>query len=147
MTQNLRTTRQTLLAAALLAGMALAAPLSHAQGTKVLKLGGLLTVTGPNASLGKEGVGGLEYAVKTVNASGGVTIGADTYTVQLVNIDDESKAERTAAAVEKLLAERVPLIFMTPASTTTLAVLPIMEKGKTVALNFIAAAPAVIAPE
>ena len=147
MTQNLRTTRQTLLAAALLAGMALAAPLSHAQGTKVLKLGGLLTVTGPNASLGKEGVGGLEYAVKTVNASGGVTIGADTYTVQLINIDDESKSERTAAAVEKLLAERVPLIFMTPASTTTLAVLPIMEKGKTVALNFIAAAPAVIAPE
>ena len=146
MTQIRQSARRTFIAAAVLAAASMAAPLAHAQ-AKVLKIGGLLTVTGPNASLGKEGLGGLEYAVKTVNASGGVTIGADTYTVQLVNIDDESKAERTAAAVEKLLADRVPLIFMTPASTTTLAVLPIMEKAKTVALNFIAAAPAVIAPE
>ena len=146
MTQIRQSARRTFIAAAVLAAASMAAPLAHAQ-AKVLKIGGLLTVTGPNAALGKEAVGGLEYAVKAVNASGGVRIGADTYTLQLLNIDDESKAERTVAAVEKLIAERTPVIFTAPASTTTLAVLPIMEKAKTVALSFIAAAPAVIAPE
>lgn len=146
MTTTHQGTRRTLLAVAVLVAASMAAPLAHAQ-AKVLKIGGILTVTGPNAALGKEAVGGIEYAVKTVNASGGVRIGADTYTLQLVNIDDESKAERTAAAVEKLIAERMPVIFTSPASSTTLAVLPLMEKAKIVGLTFIAAAPAVISPE
>ena len=71
--------RREFLAAAVIATF-LAPPLVVAQSTKVLKLGGLLTVTGPNASLGKEGLGGLEYAAKLVNAVGGVKItepGAD----------------------------------------------------------------------
>jgi branched-chain amino acid transport system substrate-binding protein len=139
--------RREFLAAAVIATF-LAPPLVVAQSTKVLKLGGLLTVTGPNASLGKEGLGGLEYAAKLVNAAGGVKIGPDMYTVQLINIDDESKAERTAAAVEKLISlDKTPVIFTTPASTTTLAILPALEKSKTVGMGFIAAAPAVISPE
>jgi branched-chain amino acid transport system substrate-binding protein len=139
--------RREFLAAAVIATF-VAPPLVVAQSTKVLKLGGLLTVTGPNASLGKEGLGGLEYAAKLVNAAGGVKIGPDMYTVQLINIDDESKAERTAAAVEKLISlDKTPVIFTTPASTTTLAILPALEKSKTVGMGFIAAAPAVISPE
>lgn len=123
-------------------------PLAFAQGAKIVKLGGILTVTGPNSALGKEALGGIEYAAKQVNAAGGVKIGADTYTVQIVNIDDESKAERTAAAVERLInSEKTPVIFTSPASTTTLAILPALEKSKTVGMSFIAAAPAVVGPE
>lgn len=122
-------------------------PLAFAQGAKVLKLGGILTVTGPNSALGKEALGGIEYAARQVNAAGGVKIGADTYTVQIVNIDDESKAERTAAAVERLISEKTPVIFTSPASTTTLAILPALEKSKTVGMSFIAAAPSVVGPE
>ena len=44
--------RREFLAAAVIATF-VAPPLVVAQSTKVLKLGGLLTVTGPNASLGK----------------------------------------------------------------------------------------------
>jgi branched-chain amino acid transport system substrate-binding protein len=120
----------------------------QAQAAKVLKLGSICTVTGPNASLGKESLAGLEYGVKQVNAAGGVRIGADTYTLQLINIDDESKQERAVAAAERLInSERVPVIFTTPASTTTLAVLPILEKNKTLGMSFVAAAPTVIAPD
>ena len=138
---------RAVLGAVLLAATA-SVPLAHAQSTKVLKLGGILTVTGPNAALGKEALGGLEYAAKQVNAGGGVKIGADTYTVQIVNIDDESKAERTAAAVERLInSEKTSVIFTSPASTTTLAILPALEKSKTVGMSFIAAAPSVVGPE
>ena len=147
MTTKYSVLRRTLVVAVATA-MFLTPPFVIAQNTNVLKLGGLLTVTGPNASLGKEGLGGLEYAAKMVNAAGGVKIGADTYMVQLINIDDESKAERTVAAVEKLISsEKTPVIFTTPASTTTLAILPVLEKSKTVGMGFIAAAPAVISPE
>lgn len=140
--------RRAALAAIGLTAVALASPLAQAQGTKVLKLGSILTLTGPNASIGKEGLSGVEYAVKQVNAAGGVRIGADTYTVQIVNIDDESKQERAVAAAERLISsEKVPVIFTTPASTTTLAILPTLEKNKTVGMSFVASAPAVISPE
>ncbi|UUZ62786.1 ABC transporter substrate-binding protein [Polaromonas sp. P1-6] len=140
--------RRTALAVIGLTAALLVSPLARAQGAKVLKLGSILTVTGPNASIGKEGLAGVEYAIKQVNAAGGVRIGSDTYTVQLVNIDDESKQERAVAAAERLISsEKVPVIFTTPASTTTLAVLPTLEKNKTVGMSFVAAAPAVISPE
>ena len=151
MTPTTQQTRRWVLASLatlVLSAAAMTSPLARAQTAKVLKLGGLLTVTGPNASIGKESVGGVEYAVKQLNAAGGVRIGADTYTVQFINVDDESKAERTVAAAERLVnSEKVPVVFTTPASTTTLAVLPIFEKNKTLAMSFVASAPAVISPD
>lgn len=148
MNRNARLSRRTLLTSLAIAAAALATPMAQAQSAKVLKLGSILSLTGPNASIGKEGVFGAEYAVKQVNAAGGVRIGADTYSLQLVNIDDESKVERAVAAAERLInSDKVPVIFTTPASTTTLAVLPTLEKNKTLGMSFVASAPAVISPE
>ncbi len=142
-----KVSRRLAVAGAALA-LCLSAPMAQAQGAKVLKIGSILSLTGPNASIGKEGVVGLEYAVKQVNAAGGLKVGSDTYTLQLVNIDDESKVERAVAAAERLVtAEKVSVVFTTPASTTTLAVLPTLEKNKTLAMSFVASAPAVISPE
>jgi branched-chain amino acid transport system substrate-binding protein len=121
---------------------------ARAQSGKVLKLGAICTVTGPNASIGREGLAGLEYGVKALNAAGGVKIGADIYTLALVNIDDESKPERAVAAAEQLIgSEHVPVIFTPPASTATLAMLPTIEKNKVLAMSFVASAPAVTGPE
>jgi branched-chain amino acid transport system substrate-binding protein len=121
---------------------------ARAQSDRVLKLGAICTVTGPNASIGREGLAGLEYSVKALNAAGGVKIGPDTYTLALVNIDDESKPERAVAAAEQLIgSEHVPVIFTPPASTATLAMLPTIEKNKVVAMSFVASAPAVTGKE
>ena len=148
MNKTTNPSRRLVLATIALAAAALSGQLAQAQGTKVLKFGSILSLTGPNASIGKESLVGVEYAVKQMNAAGGVRIGADTYTVQLVNIDDESKVERAVAAAERLIsAEKVPVIFTTPASTTTLAVLPTLEKNKTLGMSFVASAPSVISPE
>jgi branched-chain amino acid transport system substrate-binding protein len=121
---------------------------ARAQQGKVLQLGSIGTLSGPNASMGKEGLAGLQYGVKQINAAGGVKIGADTYTLELVNIDDQSKPELAVAAAEKLINDsRVPVIFGPPASTTTLAILPTAEKAKTLVMTFIAAAPNIVSPE
>ena len=115
---------------------------------KVLKIGSIFALSGPNASIGKESLGGAEYAVKKVNQAGGVTIGADKYKLELINVDDESKAERSVAAAEKLIGkDNVPVILTPPSSTTTLAVVPLAEKNKRIALSFVAAAPTVTGPE
>ena len=50
--------RRTALAVIGLTAASLVSPLARAQGAKVLKLGSILTVTGPNASIGKEGLAG-----------------------------------------------------------------------------------------
>src|SRR6516165_1405941 len=71
-----------------IAGFSFGAPAQQA--TQVLKLGSIGTTSGPNAPMGKEGLSGLEYGVRKVNAAGGVKIGGDSYTVQLVNLDDQS---------------------------------------------------------
>jgi branched-chain amino acid transport system substrate-binding protein len=148
MSHKIHSTRRILLASLAFAVTGLTALQAQAQATKVLTFGSILSLTGPNASIGKEGVFGVEYAVKQVNAAGGVRIGADTYTLQNINIDDESKVERAVAAAERLVtSDKVPVVFTTPASTTTLAVLPTLEKNKTLGMSFVASAPAVISPE
>ena len=143
-----RLSRRTLLTSLAIAVATLVAPMAQAQSAKVLKFGSILTLTGPNASIGKESLSGVEYAIKQVNAAGGVRIGADTYSLQLVNIDDESKVERAVAAAERLVSsEKVPLIFTTVSSTNTLALLPTLEKNKIIGMSFVSSAPSIISPE
>ena len=122
-------------------------PAAHAQ-EKVLKLGSILALSGPNASIGKESHDGAQYAARKLNEAGGVEIGGETYRIEIINVDDESKAERSVAGAEKLIGENdVPVLLMPASSTSTLAVVPVAEKNKRVALSFVAAAPSVTSPE
>lgn len=115
---------------------------------KVLKLGALCTQTGPSASIGKESITGLNYGVKKLNEAGGVQIGADTYKIELINVDDESRTERGVAGAERLINEdRVSLLFNPPNSSGTLAILPIAERNKVPAISFVSAAEPVTSPE
>lgn len=132
-------------------GTALVAPgrlLAQGAPGKVLKLGSLCTQTGPSASIGKESITGLQYGVKRLNDAGGVQIGPDTYRIELVNVDDESKTERSVAGAERLISEdRVSLLFTPPNSSGTLAILPIAERNKVPAITFVSAAQPVTSPE
>jgi len=113
-----------------------------------LKIGAIFALSGPNASIGKEALSGTQFAIDAINAAGGASIGGVQYKLQLVNVDDQSQSERSVIAAQRLLAQdNVPVLFTPPSSTTTLAVLPIAEKNKRIAMSFVAAAPAVINPE
>lgn len=143
MTIGTFSTRRMILAVGL--GAVIAAPALAQERT--LKLGSIFALSGPNASIGKESLGGAQFAVQKLNAEG-VRIGDQTYKVELVNVDDESKTERSVAGAEKLIGQdNVPVIFMPASSTTTLAVIPIAEKNKRIGMSFVAAAPSVTSPE
>ncbi len=138
-------TRRTVLAA-IPAMAVLASPLAAQE--KTVRIGAILAQTGPNASIGTESLIGAEYAARKINEAGGLDIGGTLHKVEIVNIDDESKAERSVAAAEKLVAEPdIPVILTPVSSTTTLAVVPIAEKAGRLALSFVASAPPVVGPE
>jgi branched-chain amino acid transport system substrate-binding protein len=68
----MRMTRRTAIA---LLGATVLTPSAWAQQAKVLKLGSIFALSGPNASIGKESLGGAQYAVDMLNKAGGVEIG------------------------------------------------------------------------
>lgn len=138
-------TRRAALALMAVAAIALQA---FAQDAKVLKIGSIFALSGANASIGKESLIGSEYAVKKINEGGGFDVAGIKYKLQLINVDDESKAERSVAGAEKLIGDdNAQILLMPPSSTTTLGVVPIAEKNKRIALSFVAAAPTVTSPE
>ena len=145
---DLTVTRRVAMAS-LGAGLLLPTRRSSAQSaTKVLKLGSLCTQTGPSASIGKESITGLNVGVKRINDGGGVKIGPDTYRIELINVDDESKTERAVAGAQRLISdEQVSLLFTPPNSSGTLAILPIAEKNKVPAISFISAAQPITGPD
>jgi len=113
-----------------------------------LDIGAIFALSGPNASIGKEALSGTQFAIDAINAAGGALIGGIQYKVKLVNVDDQSQSERSVIAAQRLIAQDgVTVLFTPPSSTTTLAVLPIAEKNRRIAMSFVAAAPAVINPE
>ena len=119
------------------------APAAFAQDA-VLRLGSIFAQTGPNASIGTEALAGVEYAARMINEAGGVDIGGTIYTIEIENIDDESRVERSVAAAERLVSDPdIPVIFTPPSSTTTLGVVPIAQENGRIALSFIASAPSV----
>ncbi len=139
----IRLTRRA--AIALLAATAMV-PAASAQ-EKVLTLGSILALSGPNASIGKESHDGAQYAARKLNEAGGIEIAGEKYKLEIINVDDESKAERSVAGAEKLIGENdVPVVLMPASSTSTLAVIPVTEKNKRVGLSFVAAAPSVTDP-
>jgi branched-chain amino acid transport system substrate-binding protein len=64
--------------------------------TETLKIGGLYSQTGPFGDLGKSGWGGLQVAIKDVNADG-ITVGGTKYKIELTELDSQSKTDVTTA--------------------------------------------------
>ncbi len=130
-----------------LAGVAALARPALAQDAGLIRLGSIFALAGPNASIGRECLGGAEYAMRRLNAEN-IEIAGQRRRFELLNVDDESRTERSVAAAERLVTrDNVPVIFTPPSSTTTLAVLPIAERNRRLAVSFVAAAPQVTSPD
>ncbi len=93
------------------------APASGA--AKVLKIGSSQSTSGPNASFAQQALDGLVYGVKVVNAQGGVKIGGQTYTLDLINYDDGSQAPNAVSNVQKLVDQDKVKVVFGPASSTS----------------------------
>src|SRR5438105_9231931 len=91
--------RATVLAAAI----ALAAPAAAIAEGDTIVLGSAISITGKYSQEGKNARDGYDFAVKKINAAGGVKIKGKTYRLKVKYYDDESTPARTAQLLERLI--------------------------------------------
>src|SRR5260370_16419125 len=114
--------------AALVSALAGPAP---ALAEDTIVFGAAISLTGKTAREGEYPGDGYQFYVDTMNQAGGIKVGGKTYKVALKYYDDESKSERTAQLVEKLINEdKVNFLLGPYASAPTATAAPIAEKYK-----------------
>ena len=108
---------------------------------EVIKVGSVMPVTGAIATFGISSVEAIELAFEEINAAGGVLDGKQ---LKLFNEDNQSKAEETATAFQKLIEqEGVVAVIGSVASSHSLAGAPIAQDAGIVMLSPTSTNPAV----
>ena len=93
--------------------------------------GAAISITGKTAKEGEYTRDGYQFAIDKINEMGGIQIGGKKYTVALKFYDDETKPERTAQLIEKLINEdKVHLLLGPYGSSPTGTAAPIAERYK-----------------
>jgi branched-chain amino acid transport system substrate-binding protein len=116
-------------ALALCLAIVLPAPASAADDT--ITFGAAISITGKTAKEGEYTRDGYQFAIDRLNELGGVKVGGKTYKYALKYNDDETKPERTAQLIEKLINEdKVNLILGPYGSSPTGTAAPICERYK-----------------
>ncbi|AMO25678.1 ABC transporter substrate-binding protein [Ramlibacter tataouinensis] len=111
------------MAGSLLASFALGAA---AQGNAPIKVGSVLSVTGPAAFLGEPELKTLQLQVERLNAAGGV-LGRK---IEFIHYDDGGEAGKANAFAKRLLeSDKVDIILGASTTGATMAMAPLVEKA------------------
>jgi branched-chain amino acid transport system substrate-binding protein len=103
----------------------------RAAAADTITFGAAISLTGKTAKEGEYTRDGYQFVVDKLNQLGGIKVGGKSYQVALKYYDDESKSERTAQLVEKLINEdKVSFILGPYGSGPTATAAPICEKYK-----------------
>lgn len=107
---------------------------ASAQGAKgqPIKIGVLVSRTGHLASFGADAMPGAEIFVEELNAKGGI----NGRPIQLVVIDDESKAEVLVTGAKRLIQQEKVVAILGPVSSAiSLSLTPVVNEAKVPILN------------
>jgi branched-chain amino acid transport system substrate-binding protein len=124
-----------LLLSLVLAGQVLAA---EAKGdVKILKIGGIVSVTGYAAAGLKDMADAMGPAEEYFNGRGGVTVGGQRYNIKLIAADDQSTPQGALAAANKLISsDGVKFILAPIIPQNNIAISPLCEKAKVIHVRF-----------
>ncbi len=122
-------------------GATLALTVLSAYAADPIKIGSVLSITGPAASLGEPELKTLQLYVEDINKKGGV-IGRP---LQLVSYDDGSDASKANGFAKRLIDDdKVDLMIGGTTTGATMSMVPLVEKAK---IPFISLAGAVVVIE
>ncbi len=100
-----------------------------ARAADTIVFGAAVSLTGKTAKEGEYTRDGYNFLVDKLNEMGGITVGGKKYRVAVKYYDDESKSERTAQLIEKLINEdKVTFILGPYGSAPSGTAAPICEK-------------------
>jgi len=115
----------------LLSGLALTLGAMSALAADTIVFGAAISITGKTAKEGGYTRDGYQIAIDKINETGGIKVGGKTYKLELKYYDDETKPERTAQLIEKLINEdKVNLILGPYGSSPTGTAAPLAERYK-----------------
>ena len=107
-----------------------------ASAQETLKLGALVTLSGPGAAWGIGMKNAAELAADQVNAKGGLEVGGKKYKVEVVSYDDKYQANEAVTAGNRLVFEdKIQYLIGPTGSAPALAVQPLTEKSKIIILT------------
>ncbi|MBF0344487.1 MAG: ABC transporter substrate-binding protein [Nitrospirae bacterium] len=86
--------------------------------TDVIKIGVVAELTGDIPAVGASCKNAAEMAVKAVNDAGGINVGGKQHKVQMYIEDNAGRADQSASAVQKLIAQRGVVVIIGPNSST-----------------------------
>lgn len=105
-------------------------PLGPARAQKTLKVGVLGVMSGPAASWGLVNRFCAEATAQMYNEQGGVEIGGERYTIEIVSIDDKNDPKLAVTGAERLTQqEGIRYIIGPNVDTTAASVVPVLEKN------------------
>lgn len=121
-----------LLAGLVVGAMTLAcvSPAVMAEEAETIKVGCVFPMTGNNADQGVFNVDGCQFAVDWINEKGGIaSLGGAK--LELVAYDNQSDADQSKAAAERLISENPDVVAVTGAGSSSyvLPMLPVFEKN------------------
>jgi len=120
--------RRTLYGCALGALMLAAGPVAAAD-CEAIQLGSAISLTGKYATNGIHAKNGYEFAIKKIADAGGIKVGDKCYNFEVTYYDDESKGDRGATLVERLInQDEIQYILGPYSSGLTAAIAPVTEK-------------------
>ena len=112
---------------------------TYAAGDGVLKLGGVLPLTGALAFLSPPEIAGIELAIQDINAAGGVLGKPVEWTLE--DSSDGDHPEIAPASATKVLAEGADAVIGAAASGVTRLIIDQITKNKTVQISMSNTAP------
>jgi branched-chain amino acid transport system substrate-binding protein len=110
--------------------ISLAVAVSGAQAAnKSLNIGFVGVTSGPAAAWGTSNVRSMQTLAAWLNEKGGVKIGDDTYSINVVTFDDQKDPKRSIAGMEKMAQEGVHYVVGPNVDDGAAAVRPVAEKS------------------
>ncbi len=104
---------------------------------KELKIGVLGVMSGPAASWGLVNRYCAEASAKIINDKGGFQIGEDTYKIKIVAVDDRNDPKVSVSGAERLIYEEgIRYIIGPNIDPTSMAIVPVIEKGKAISIPY-----------
>ena len=125
-------------AAAALAGCSSSG--SGSTGGKTVKIGVFEPASGDNGAGGKQEVLGIEYANSVAPT---VEIGGESYTVELVEVDNQSSTDKAVTAAQELVSKKVSVVLGSYGSGVSIAAAPTFQSASIPAIGCSCTNPAV----
>jgi len=100
-----------------------------------LKIGVVSALSGPGSEWGLAQDGAAKIAAMEVNSKGGLKVGDKTYKIKVISYDDQYKAALSVSGATRLIEQdKVKFVVGPMGSASTLAVEPLFEQNKILAI-------------